>query len=73
MREERAAAALIGAQLEHNRGRSPVFLVPLERGGLVGKMYEWGARNVEIHFSQVRGEAQRFEGVVMPTFMPETA
>jgi ribosomal protein S18 acetylase RimI-like enzyme len=73
MRDHHSAAALIAAQLDHNRGRSPVFLVPLDQSGLVGRMYEWGAKNVEIHFAQVRGEAKAFDGIVMPTFMPETA
>jgi hypothetical protein len=36
-------------------------------------LYYWGARNCEIHFAQVRGEYWSPSGVVMPTFMPETA
>lgn len=73
MYTEEAARALIAAQLDHNRGRSPVFLIPLAQPNLVKAMYEWGAKNVEIHFAQVRGEAKEFGGIVMPTFMPETA
>jgi GNAT superfamily N-acetyltransferase len=79
MRNEHAAAALIAAQLDHNRGRSPVFLAPLDRPVLVRRMYDWGAKNVEIHFAQVRdvggaaGAVRAYGGVVMPTFMPETA
>jgi GNAT superfamily N-acetyltransferase len=71
-RSEDAAAALVLAELNHNRGRSPVFLVPVDRPGLVRRMYDWGAKNVEIHFCQVRGHFEPFAGVVMPTFMPET-
>ena len=72
-RDEEGMAGLILAELNHNAGRSPVFLVPVECGGLVRQLYAWGARNCEIHFHQVRGAFQPFEGVVMPTFMPETA
>jgi GNAT superfamily N-acetyltransferase len=66
------AAALIAAELVHHRGRSPVFLIPVESAELVATMYQWGARNVETHFAQVRGKFEGFSGVVMPTFMPET-
>ena len=71
-RTEAAAAALIAAELDHNRGRQPVFLVPVESAGLVRQLYDWGAKNCEIHFCQVRGHFHPFQGVVMPTFMPET-
>jgi GNAT superfamily N-acetyltransferase len=71
-RSEEAAADLIAAELDHNRGRQPVFLVPVEAGNLVRQLYGWGARNCEIHFCQVRGESHPFQGIVMPTFMPET-
>jgi hypothetical protein len=36
-------------------------------------MYALGARNCELHFSQVRGQWPGLDGVNMPTFMPETA
>ncbi len=71
-RTEREAAALILCELDHHRGRMPVFLVPVERHGLVRQMYEWGARNCELHFCQVRGEFKPFQGISMPTFLPET-
>ena len=69
---DQQAAALILAELQHHRGRTPVFLVPVERAELVQTLYRWGARNCEIHFAQIRGAYQRPTGVVMPTFMPET-
>ena len=71
-RTEAQAAALICKELDQYRGRSPVTLVPMEKTGLVRQMYEWGARNVELHFCQVRGEFQPFAGVNLPTFFPET-
>ena len=53
--------------------RAPVFLIPLDRPALQQQMYAWGAKNLEIHFAQVRGAYTPMRGVVMPTFMPETA
>jgi len=73
MRTEADAAALIYAQLQHHAGGMPVWLVPVEANDLVQQLYRWGARNCELHFSQVRGAWQRTEGIVMPTFMPETS
>jgi GNAT superfamily N-acetyltransferase len=72
-RQERHAAALIRRELDHHRGRSPVFLIPMERAELVGRMYDWGAKNCELHFCQVRGQFQPFRGISMPVFLPETA
>ena len=72
MRDEAAAAALIAAQLDHHRGRTPVFLVPCQCAGLVQTLYGWGVRNCELHFAQVRGDFHPPTGLIMPTFMPET-
>jgi hypothetical protein len=72
MRSAEVAPALILAELNANRGRSPVFLVPVDCRDLVQTMYQWGGRNCELHFVQVRGNFKPFNGVVMPTFMPET-
>jgi hypothetical protein len=71
-RTEEVAAALILRELDQHRGRSPVFLVPVDRPRLVRLLYDWGARNCELHFCQVRGEFQPFQGINMPTFLPET-
>jgi GNAT superfamily N-acetyltransferase len=64
--------------LSHHQGRSPVLLVPLDRPTLVQQLYQWGGKNVEIHFAQERRgttptPTPPTDGVVMPTFMPETA
>jgi GNAT superfamily N-acetyltransferase len=72
MRADEDAAALILEELNHHRGRSPVFLIPSDRPKLVRRVYAWGGKNCEIHFAQVRGEFRPFDGIVMPTFMPET-
>ena len=73
MRSDDVAAALIAAQLTHHAGRSPVFLVPLDRPALQRQVYDWGGKNVELHMAQCRGPYIPAAGVVMPTFMPETA
>ncbi len=73
MRNEATAAALLLAGLNQLKGRSPVFLLPVERNELVRVAYGWGAKNCEIHFTQVRGEFTPYSGISMPTFMPETA
>ena len=44
MRTESQALALIIAQLNQHRGRSPVFLVPVDRASLVCQLYNLGAR-----------------------------
>jgi GNAT superfamily N-acetyltransferase len=71
-RTQEDAAALICAELNQNRGRQPVWLVPVTCETLVQQMYRWGAKNCELHFAQVRGDWTPPTGVVMPTFMPET-
>jgi hypothetical protein len=71
MRSDESVLPLVLAELNANKGRSPVFLVPVDSPA-VQTLYAWGARNCEVHFAQVRGHFQAFNGVVMPTFMPET-
>jgi GNAT superfamily N-acetyltransferase len=72
VRNADAAEALILTELDHYAGRSPVFLLPVVEGDLVRRMYGHGARNCEMHFAQIRGDFKAFDGIVMPTFMPET-
>jgi len=72
-RQPEQAAALVLAEADRHRGRSPVFLVPMQCTPLVQQMYQWGARNCETHLSQVRGQARPLAGVHMPTFLPESS
>jgi hypothetical protein len=67
-----AAAALLLAELDRWRGRTPVLLVPADCTDLVRQIYQWGGRNCELHFAQVRGLCPPFRGVTMPSFLPET-
>jgi GNAT superfamily N-acetyltransferase len=71
-RTEAEVGALLWRGLDLQRGRTPVVLIPVDRPRLVRQMYDWGARNSELHFCQVRGEFQPFRGISMPTFLPET-
>jgi hypothetical protein len=45
----------------------------VEKEKLVRRLYDWGARNCELHFCQVRGEFQPYRGVNLPTYLPESA
>lgn len=71
-RTPEVAAALAYHQLDRFRGKSVVCLSPVDQPVLVNALYEMGGRNIELHLGQVLGEAQPVEGVVMPTFMPES-
>ncbi|HEU0138717.1 MAG TPA: GNAT family N-acetyltransferase [Bryobacteraceae bacterium] len=71
-RGEQEAAALILRELDHYKGRTPLFLLPVEKAALVRLAYDWGARNCELHLCQVRGEFQPFRGISMPSFLPES-
>lgn len=71
-RNEELAAALVRGELGFHRGRSPVWLVPSACRRLVDAMYAIGAKNCELHVTQVLGDYTPETGIVFPTFMPET-
>ncbi|MDO4629037.1 MAG: hypothetical protein Q4C70_07620 [Planctomycetia bacterium] len=74
MRTEAQMLALIYTALSHFAGNStPVFLVPSTCQFALKTLYGWGAKNTEIHLGQALGEIPLLEGVLMPTFLPETA
>jgi len=73
MRDDEDAIALIKCELNARRGNLMVWLVPSDRPAIARAMYDIGARNCELHFGQSTGEPPTIRGVVMPTFMPETA
>lgn len=72
MRNEQDAVALIHAQLDVHRGHTVVGLVPCQFDHVIRTMYSWGALNCELHLGQTRGAWIEPDGIVMPTFMPET-
>ena len=71
-RNEEVTVIMLANLLERFRGESPVFLLPVSASQAVQTAYNWGARNCEIHFAQCRGELREPDGIIMPTFMPET-
>jgi len=71
-RDETLAAALVRGELNFHRGRSPVWLIPSASRSLVDAMYAIGAKNCELHITQVLGDYTPETGIVFPTFMPET-
>jgi len=73
MRCDEDAVALIRRELHVRQACTMVWLVPSDRPAITGAMYALGARNCELHFGQSTGTAPQIRGVVMPTFMPETA
>jgi GNAT superfamily N-acetyltransferase len=73
MSTEAAAEALLRAQIDRFRGKTVVFLLPSGEKKLIATAYAIGARNCELHLGQVRGALQPVAGIVMPTFLPESA
>jgi ribosomal protein S18 acetylase RimI-like enzyme len=71
-RSEKATLALLLQATERFRGQVPLFVIPMDKRELVETLYDWGARNVETHLFQVRGKFQPFNGVSLPSFLPET-
>lgn len=70
---EAGALDLIGWMLnQHHRGATPVVLVPSQMPGLSRTLAQWGGRICELHLAQVKGSAQAPQGVVLPTFLPES-
>ncbi len=71
-RSEEIALALIRKELERFRGSWALFVVPMQKRTMVEQLYQWGVVNVETHLLSVRGEFKEFNGVNMPSFLPET-
>ena len=71
-RNETLAAMLVRGELNFHRGCSPVWLIPSCSRMLVDAMYAIGAKNCELHITQVLGDYVPETGIVFPTFMPET-
>jgi len=73
-RTEEYASVLVKRELNRHKGEwAPIFLIPTDATELRRDMYALGARNTETHIAQSLGEVPSKRGVVMPTFMPETA
>ncbi len=70
---EAVAIAMLWRALEELRGQPYVVLAPATASTLIATLYRWGARNIELHVSQTRGQSPIGTGIVFPTFLPETA
>lgn len=70
--DDNVAKIMIQRELNQHRGSSPIVIIPSNRASLVASLYDMGARNCELHVAQCLGEPPKINGVVMPTFMPET-
>ena len=71
-RNEEIAIALIRKEIERFKGTWVLFSIPMEKRKMVEQMYAWKAINVETHLKEVWGEFPGFNGVSMPSFLPET-
>jgi ribosomal protein S18 acetylase RimI-like enzyme len=71
-KDESIAIACLHRELNFRAGSTMVFLPPCNCRDLIQFAYDVGAKNCEIHFAQSLGPWQPLDGVVMPTFMPET-
>jgi GNAT superfamily N-acetyltransferase len=71
-RDEEVAIALIKRELERFKGTWALLVVPIQKRKIIDQLYAWKAVNVEIHLMEAWGEFGGFNGVVMPSFLPET-
>ena len=71
-RTEQDALPAITAELNARAGEFVLLLVPVECSELVSLGYALGGRNCEMHMAQVRGEFPGFNGVTLPSFLPES-
>ena len=73
-RTEAQASALIKRELNRYKGEwAPIVLVPTDAVALGKEIYAMGGKNTETHVAQSLGDAPQKKGVIIPTFMPETA
>ncbi len=71
--DSEAMAGLIHAQLDtHFRGLTALWLVPVDQPMLVRQAYGWKARNTELHLASTTKLGQAFQGVTLPSFLPES-
>ncbi|MBQ9813378.1 MAG: GNAT family N-acetyltransferase [Thermoguttaceae bacterium] len=74
VRTQEQAAALIKRELNRYKGQwSPIVLVPTDCVELGRDIYALGGKNTETHVAQSLGDSPVRKGVIIPTFMPETA
>lgn len=73
-RTEEGAIALVKRELNRYKGEwAPIVLVPTDCVAMGQEIYAIGGKNTETHVAQSLGPVPEKRGVVIPTFMPETA
>lgn len=72
-RDPDAAIALLWRALDARRGEVSVVLVACAASDMVQKVYQWGARNIELHVAQSTNPVFAAKGIAFPTFLPESA
>ncbi len=70
---EEAMKWLICYEANRYPGNKPILLIPSSALTLRKELFSLGATICEMHITQVLGEARVPSGVVLPSFMPETA
>lgn len=70
--DEESAQALVVAELNQHKGRTPVMLVPGRFKNLVAAIYKLGGRNCETHVAQSTRPTSQPNGITLPTFLPES-
>ncbi len=71
-RTEEVAVGLLRHELERFRGIAALMVVPMQRRKIVEQVYAWGGINVETHVKQVWGAFSEYNGIAMPSYLPET-
>ena len=71
-KDAETALALLRNDVNRFKGTWALFVVPMQQRKIVDKLYAWKAFNVETHVMQVWGEFRPINGVVLPSFLPET-
>jgi GNAT superfamily N-acetyltransferase len=71
-RAEDIAIALIRKEIERFKDTWVLFSIAMDKRKMVEQMYAWKAINVETHLKEVWGEFPGFNGISMPSFLPET-
>lgn len=72
-RDPESAIALLWRALDARRGEASVVLVACVESDVVRKLYQWGARNIELHVAQSTNPVVAPKGIAFPTFLPESA
>jgi ribosomal protein S18 acetylase RimI-like enzyme len=72
VKTEQQAAALLWNELKRYPGKTVLVLSPALYRGVLEWLYQWKARNIELHVGQVYGEMKIPKGITFPTFLPES-